>query len=751
MNFFNNLKMATKLVGGFGIVLLLFVCVMAIYHMTVQSTAENFQNLMKVNVAISTHAAEIESMMKQCRIDEKNFLATLDTKYLSDLEKNIQHLTMNAQEIVKKAKISNNSTTAKRAEDISQYIDNYAKSFQELSQSYELRGLDLNSGLRGEFVKAADHLDKEMSYLDVQELYLQMLRIVQTQDRYWSDDDGQYLDRLVVLIAEYKEIILNSKANEGMIKDLLNDVLKTYSDALEKLKKAESFEEGDLYFKEMQSAISEIDDLFSVTYLPNEKPLILEIRSREKDYLLFGGKEYAAKAQQAISNLVKAIEKSNIEDDYKKNCTKHIAAYKKAFDSLVAEDIKIGDLYTKMSDAVNSTEPLIAELYSNAKTVAQKKTEEVIVQGGSSARVAMIIGVCAILFGFGLSLFITRMITTPITRAVTFSRQMSKGDFTNTLDIDQQDEIGSLATALNEMVTSIGGVVKNIGSDVRILSSSSIDLKGISTQIAKSAEGTATRFNTVATATEEMSSNLNSVAAAIEETSANLNTVSAATEENTSTINEIAKSSDKARTISNDAVTQAMKTSVDIKRLEDAAKDIGKVTETIAEISGQTNLLALNATIEAARAGEAGKGFAVVANEIKELANQTAEATRAISHQIEEVQNTTENTIRGIENITLTITEVNDIISTIAQTILDQSTATQEISTNISQGSQGIQEIAENVAQCSAVASEIASDISGVNQDAAEISLNSTKLNSSAEELSNLAEKLKLMMEQFQV
>ncbi|MBF0467597.1 MAG: MCP four helix bundle domain-containing protein, partial [Desulfamplus sp.] len=82
MKFFNNLKMATKLVGGFGIVLLLFVCVMAIYHVTVRSTARNFENLMEVNVAIAAQAADIKTLMKQCRIDEKNFLSTLDTKYL---------------------------------------------------------------------------------------------------------------------------------------------------------------------------------------------------------------------------------------------------------------------------------------------------------------------------------------------------------------------------------------------------------------------------------------------------------------------------------------------------------------------------------------------------------------------------------------------------------------------------------------------------------------------------------------------
>ena len=80
--------------------------------------------------------------------------------------------------------------------------------------------------------------------------------------------------------------------------------------------------------------------------------------------------------------------------------------------------------------------------------------------------------------------------------------------------------------------------------------------------------------------------------------------------------------------------------------------DIGKVTETITEISAQTNLLALNATIEAARAGTAGKGFAVVANEIKELAKQTTAATEDIKSRIEGVQTSTALGISEIEEVT---------------------------------------------------------------------------------------------------
>jgi len=83
MKFFNNLKMATKLVGGFGIVLLLFVCVMVIYHVTVKKTSANFNNLMEVNVVIAEKSSETQILMKQCRIDEKSFFCSCRNNYFT--------------------------------------------------------------------------------------------------------------------------------------------------------------------------------------------------------------------------------------------------------------------------------------------------------------------------------------------------------------------------------------------------------------------------------------------------------------------------------------------------------------------------------------------------------------------------------------------------------------------------------------------------------------------------------------------
>jgi methyl-accepting chemotaxis protein len=68
-----------------------------------------------------------------------------------------------------------------------------------------------------------------------------------------------------------------------------------------------------------------------------------------------------------------------------------------------------------------------------------------------------------------------------------------------------------------------------------------------------------------------------------------------------------------------------------IAGIEDATKEVAKITSVIQGFAFQTNLLSINAAVEAARAGEAGKGFAVVASEVRNLARRSAEASRSIA------------------------------------------------------------------------------------------------------------------------
>ena len=359
--------------------------------------------------------------------------------------------------------------------------------------------------------------------------------------------------------------------------------------------------------------------------------------------------------------------------------------------------------------------------------------------------------VAGVVLAITLGFLLTHLITKPLFKGVDLAKAMAAGDLTQTMDVNQKDEIGVLAQSLNDMTRNLRRMFGDIRQGVTSVDESSVQLAAISNQMSSGSESTASRSAQVAAAAEEMSANQASIAAAMEQAAINVNMVASAAEEMNSTINEIASNSGRAKEIASQAVQQSLKASERVNELGKAADEINKVTEAITEISEQTNLLALNATIEAARAGEAGKGFAVVANEIKDLAKQTAAATLDIKTKIQGVQQATGVTVKEINEIGEVIADVDKIVSTIAAAVEEQTATTKEIAQNVQQASQGISEVNENVAQSSTVASEIAADIATVNDSANEMSQSSNQVKTSAQELSRVAEELTHMMAQFKI
>ena len=415
--------------------------------------------------------------------------------------------------------------------------------------------------------------------------------------------------------------------------------------------------------------------------------------------------------------------------------------------TLKAKTLLMGDYRQIQSAYLNTLEELIT--FQN--DLAKKAGKDAADAAGSATTLITTLLAVALALSVILAFFIVRSIIGPVSKAASLAETMAKGDFTAKLDINQKDEIGHMATSLNSMIDQLGSMIRDIINGINRLTSSSNDLAAVSKQLSSAASDTADKSGAVAAATEEMSVNIQSVSAAMEQSSSNVNMVASSTEEMTATITEIAQSAEKARAISESAVKQSRLTSQKMAVLGESAKKIGRVTETITEISEQTNLLALNATIEAARAGEAGKGFAVVANEIKELARQTAAATVDIKNQISEMQTTTTTTVEDIEKISAVIIEINNVINGIATAVEEQSAASSEIADNISQASQGIAEVNENVAQSTVVIADITAEIAGINQQSIQVGENSGQVQLSAQGLADLAVQLETLVKKFKV
>ena len=358
----------------------------------------------------------------------------------------------------------------------------------------------------------------------------------------------------------------------------------------------------------------------------------------------------------------------------------------------------------------------------------------------------------SVVTAFVLGRVISRSIAKPLTVAVSHLDHIAGGDVSGDVPaeyLERKDEIGMLARGMQAMRVSLREVIKDITGGIGVLASSSAELSANSSQMSSGSRDASGKAHAVAAATEQMTTNVMSVASGMEQTTSNLSSVATATEQMTATIGEIANNSEKARRITEAATRQAARIGEQMNQLGAAAQLIGKVTETITEISSQTNLLALNATIEAARAGSAGKGFAVVANEIKELAKQTAAATEDIKGRIAGVQSSTAGGITEIGKVTQVIHEVSDIVASIAAAIEEQSTVTRDIARNIAEASTGVRDANQRVSETSLATAEIAREISGVDQAAGQMADGSEQVKTSATELSKVAERLQTVVSRF--
>lgn len=363
--------------------------------------------------------------------------------------------------------------------------------------------------------------------------------------------------------------------------------------------------------------------------------------------------------------------------------------------------------------------------------------------------ISLILFVC---FALPISVGITREIIKALDMVVKGLKDIAQGEGDLTMRLntgERNDEIGELTKWFNAFMEKIHEIIKCVTGNARMLEESAIALLEISKNMSEEADTSADKSTGVSASINSINESMESISAAMEETTSNTNLVAAATEEMSSTINEISHSAEKARNNSAKAVNQAKDTTEKMEIMGRISRDVGKVVDSISDISDQTNLLALNATIEAARAGEAGRGFAVVANEIKELAAQTTKATHEIKSIIEKAQSNTGEAMTSVHDISGFINEVNDIISAIASAVEEQSSATKEIAGNISSTSLGVTSANTSVAEMTSFIGKISKDITNVSEASKNISNLSGEIKEKSSGLSRMASSVMALVGKF--
>lgn len=403
-----------------------------------------------------------------------------------------------------------------------------------------------------------------------------------------------------------------------------------------------------------------------------------------------------------------------------------------------------------------------------------------ITSGATSAMWKMtLIGV----FCVAIALFLLRRITTgvvgPLAQVADLAADLAEGDLSKRLNLNRDDEIGTLAAALDQSCASLSVMIREITSNSEMQASAAQEMSSVSAQLAATSEEMNAQAESVAGATEQMSVSINAMASASEEMSVNIQTVSSTAEQMSQNMNSIASSVEQMSTSIEDVALnakdgsviarQAMEMSGSATKIMDvlgkAAREIGEVTSLIKRIADQTNLLALNATIEAASAGDAGKGFAVVANEIKELANQSGQAANEIAKRVKGVQGNASSAVEAISTITEIIERMNDASNVISKSVEEQTSTALEISDSVQQATAGITNIATSIAELARGANdvsksaaeaargvtEVSANIQGLSRAASESNSGAQQVNQTAAELARISSQLREVAGRFKV
>jgi methyl-accepting chemotaxis protein len=296
-----------------------------------------------------------------------------------------------------------------------------------------------------------------------------------------------------------------------------------------------------------------------------------------------------------------------------------------------------------------------------------------------------------------------------------------EGDLTQRIEIRRMDEIGELATHVNQFLSQMQAMISSIINHSQKLAAQAEQANQLSQQASEQVETQQNDVNQIATAIHEMSATAAEVASHAEMTATASQGSATACEGGQDVI-------EKNRRAIVDLAEQVSSASGIISELENNTQSINQILSTIQEIAEQTNLLALNAAIEAARAGEQGRGFAVVADEVRVLSQRTHGSTEEIRNMIETLQNNTklavnsmqastsladtsvdyaEQASESLNTITSAINEINDMALQIASAAEEQRAVSEDISRN----TQGIKDASDMLASQAVQSSESADNM----------------------------------------
>jgi len=274
---------------------------------------------------------------------------------------------------------------------------------------------------------------------------------------------------------------------------------------------------------------------------------------------------------------------------------------------------------------------------------------------GQYTVIIIVLSLVAAGIAYPIVIFTENAITSSFDEIRSAANRISKGDFTQTIDIEATNA-GELGHSFNSMVQKLRDILSESMNITRHVADTSRSIFDKNNSIQQTMEQVAVSANELATGANSISEDVSNMSESINEIENQVANYASATKEMNVRSEQAIELVNKGRVAletqsvgMNRNIEATEQVALTIKDLAEKAKGISSVTKAISEIAEQTNLLSLNASIEAARAGEHGRGFAVVAQEVRKLAEESTASTKEVFNLVKSIDKGIQNTLEHMK------------------------------------------------------------------------------------------------------
>jgi|GEM_PF-550678 len=650
-----QVKLSTKIIGGFAIVVLLMMGVVGVYQFSTIRTTGGFKSLLTNDIEVERRALEAEAALELALRAKANFLLNKELKQMDTHREAIDRVTK-ALTWIKTNEQADHPEVSQQVDKALTLLADYQGKVEAMLKSCQAIGLTENEGLQKGFRAAAQAMQEAMPEHEQDDLLIALLNLRRYEKDYLVSP-ADYHDKYQGAITAYGGL-LKAKTDtlEAKVKQVLPEAFAKYQTAAgQLLADPEGNREENL--AALKEATHTTEAALKTVNVPGAKAMFLDLRKSEKDYLLRLKDEYSQETSTKAAKLKETFAQSGIAPEHIADMGNLLDAYLKSFEAMVSEQHTLASLTGEMQAAVDAIEPMIRQIDDEASKSNLALTTSIADQAKQLAAIALAASLVTIALALALGFALARSICRPIDNAV---KNMLAGA---------------------EQVAAASG------------------------QVSSSAQALANG------ATEQ--------AASLEETSASMEEMASMTRQNADNASQADALMRESLTIIQQADGAMTEMGRSMGEIAEASAQTSKIIKTIDEIAFQTNLLALNAAVEAARAGEAGAGFAVVAEEVRNLAMRSTEAAKNTAALIEGTVDKVNSGQEIVTKTTEAFHGVAESSAKVATLIGEIASASHEQAQGFGQINQAITQMDTVTQQNSATAEESAAAATELNSQSA--------------------------------